>query len=304
MSLSIIIPVGYDPDGLEITLSSIFKSKSLTNIPIEIIVINDGYDLEVEKICLKYKIVHYPTTINIGPAAGRNIGIELSKYNYIAFIDADIKVSDHWIELMHYSLTKYHYVGGKILIDRENISNIFEEYDYITAFDVQSYMEKGHAPTANLGIRKEITHKVGLFEPNLRSGEDTEFGDRVFKHKDFVFFYNEEAVVFHPPRSLKSQLIKRARVVKGHLKLASIYKDRYKHFKKTYYNPFIMLRPPFQVFKKIANSKKISTPTKFILYTYAYFLKLYSFSIAIKYMMKPTTVNLETKNHPKIDQGT
>ena len=50
MALSIIIPVGYDPDGLEITLSSIFKSSEYTGITIDVIVINDGYDLEVEKI--------------------------------------------------------------------------------------------------------------------------------------------------------------------------------------------------------------------------------------------------------------
>lgn len=298
MALSIIIPVGYDPEGLEITLSSIFKSSDYTGISIDVIVINDGYDFEVEKICKKYKVNHHPSIDNIGPAEGRNRGIGLAKYDYLAFVDADIRVSLDWVRAMYKSLLKYDYVGGKILIDGESGLGLFEVYDSITAFDVQGYMEKGHAPTANLGVRLSVFKKVGLFVANLRSGEDTEFGDRVFSDKSLNFFYCEDALVYHPPRTLKSQIIKRARVIKGHLYLANNYGDRYSFYKKTYTNPLIMLRPPIKDFKKIAALKNTSLPSKFLLFIYAYFLKLFGFYTALSYTMNPTKVKLETKKKP------
>ncbi|RAU18249.1 hypothetical protein DN062_08420 [Nitrincola tibetensis] len=294
MALSIIIPVGYDPNGLKITLSSLFNQNK-NEIPFEIIVINDGYDLIVESVCFDFNVIHFPIYNNVGPAEGRNIGIRLAKYNLILFIDADVRVSKNWIELMYNSLNNYDYVGGKIEIDKKLITNFFEEYDAISAFDVINYMKRGHAPTANLGVRREVFEQVGYFMSNLRSGEDTEFGDRVYSKNKFLFYYDNDAVVYHPPRSIKAQLLKKSRVIKGHLNLANKFPDRYITYKETYLNPFIMLRPPIAQFRKIFKINNLSSMKKISFCSYAYFLKVYSFFCAIKFIITPTAVKLETK---------
>jgi cellulose synthase/poly-beta-1,6-N-acetylglucosamine synthase-like glycosyltransferase len=292
--LSIVIPVGYDPVGLEITLSSLDNDY---NFEQEIIVINDGADPEVSIVCKKYNVKEIKLKTNVGPAKGRNKAVEISEYEFIAFLDADVRVSDNWAISMFNALQVNDYVAGDIIIDPNLIDGFFHEYDSITAFDIESYMNAGHGVTANLGVRKCVFNKLGGFNSSLRSGEDLEFGDRVTMEDSFKTALCKDALAFHPPRSLKAQINKRKRVVQGHLYLSSMYPERYLKYKKIYSNPIKMIRPTLK-FQKIVN--KYSSSWKYPLYfLYSYFLKLYSFYCARKYLSKPEEIILEVKDNKK-----
>jgi glycosyltransferase involved in cell wall biosynthesis len=298
MCLSVIVPVGYDPDGLEITLKSLMARNEEFNI--DVIVINDGGDKGVSSVCKKYYAREVSLKNNVGPAEGRNIGVKEAKYNSIAFLDADVVVCEFWAKHMYDALKINDYVAGNVVINRALIKNFFHEYDFHTAFNVETYMKSGHGATANLGVKKHVFDKIGLFNKTLRSGEDTEFGDRVFKTGEFKMAYEESVVVLHPPRSFKAQWVKRKRVVTGHLNLSGLYADRYSKYRKTYTNPWVMLRPPLK-FVRSNNYRGNKIPKVKLVgfFLYAYALKIYSFYSAISYILKPSKVGLELKKESK-----
>lgn len=86
-SVSIVIPAYDRADLLELTLKSIIKQKG---IKYEIIVINDNSNTDdIFNICKKFNTVYHKNERNLGAQVSRNKGVDLAKYNYIAFIDSD-----------------------------------------------------------------------------------------------------------------------------------------------------------------------------------------------------------------------
>lgn len=105
--VSIIIPVYNTAVYLKKCLDSVIKQ---TYTQLEILLIDDGSTDESGKICDIYaskdkriRVIHKK---NSGQADSRNIGIELSKGEYIAFLDSDDFVSEEYIEYL-YILMKY-----------------------------------------------------------------------------------------------------------------------------------------------------------------------------------------------------
>lgn len=100
--ISVIVPV-YNVDKylnrcIESILNQTFKN-------IELILINDGSSDESERICLEWakkddRII-FISKVNEGQGIARNLGIKLSKGEYITFVD-----SDDWLELS--ALEKMH----------------------------------------------------------------------------------------------------------------------------------------------------------------------------------------------------
>ncbi len=88
--VSVIIPTyncgRYIEDAVESTLDQTYR-------PIEIIVVDDGSTDDTGSRLKKYKDrAQIVTQENLGSSKARNVGLELSRGNYIAFLDAD----DRW----------------------------------------------------------------------------------------------------------------------------------------------------------------------------------------------------------------
>lgn len=87
--ISVIIPA-YDSGKY---IAKAIDSAYEQGIPVEVIVIDDGSKDKTEEIINKYKsikdFVYIKCEKNVGVAEARNIGIEVAKCNYIAFLDAD-----------------------------------------------------------------------------------------------------------------------------------------------------------------------------------------------------------------------
>jgi glycosyltransferase involved in cell wall biosynthesis len=86
--VSIIIPTYNRADYLRITLQSI---KNQTFHDFEVIVVDDGSpNDEANKVCAEFSFCRYLKIENSGgPAKPRNVGIDLAKGQYIAFVDDD-----------------------------------------------------------------------------------------------------------------------------------------------------------------------------------------------------------------------
>lgn len=100
--ISVIIPVYNSEAVLESCLSSLF-SQTYTNF--EIILIDDGSSDASLKICEKYakeysNVFALRQAENKGPSSARNLGIEASHGDYIAFVDSDDQIAPQYLETL------------------------------------------------------------------------------------------------------------------------------------------------------------------------------------------------------------
>ena len=152
MKLSIIIPVYNTEQTLGRCINSVLQS-SLNDF--EIILINDGSTDNSANICESYKN-SYPQQIQVihqknqGLSAARNAGLDISKGQYVTFIDSDDYISkdlychlleqlnvNHNIDLLEYSLVKKAQNNTEILFN-------FKDFIYRNH---RSYWIKTHAYT-------------------------------------------------------------------------------------------------------------------------------------------------------------
>jgi len=105
--LSIVIPYYNMGKYIEECINSVFDS-SYKNI--EIIIINDGStdEFSIQKLILigKQKNIQIINNVNAGLAATRNFGAEIARGEFLAFLDADDKVSIGYFEKAIYALKK------------------------------------------------------------------------------------------------------------------------------------------------------------------------------------------------------
>jgi glycosyltransferase involved in cell wall biosynthesis len=227
-TVSVIIPVYNDVERLQRCLNAL-SNQTYPVAKREIVVVDNGSDVapdEVVAYCEGARLVHEAKE---GSYAARNRGIKCSTGEILAFTDADCVPSPAWLE--H---------GVKCLHDVENVGLVagrvelvpqtpghptpYEYYEMLMYLDQQRAVEQGHyGATANLFAPRSVMCAVGLFNEELVSGGDNEWGQRVHRH-GYEQVYCKKAHVRHPARnSFWSLLSKELRVAGG---LAQINKNK------------------------------------------------------------------------------
>lgn len=100
--ISIIVPIYNAEKYLEECLNSI-HNQTFSNY--EVLMINDGSSDHSEKICKAFHEKDDRFTLinqsNSGVCRARNVGIQISKGNYISFVDSDDKIDPDFLESMY-----------------------------------------------------------------------------------------------------------------------------------------------------------------------------------------------------------
>jgi glycosyltransferase involved in cell wall biosynthesis len=219
VEVSVIIPVGRDTAGLEITLRSIAQLKWEPSL-VEVIVCNDGGGTAISEMITRFGCREAMLPENRGSYAARNRGIQMSQGRVIAFVDADEVVTDGWLAAGLEAIKHADYVGGRIVVDAGMTAPYWERVDAKFAFPVSKYLaDRRYAPTANLFVRRKVFEELGGFDESLRSGGDWEFGVRV-SVSNKVQRYCAEAVTIHPARDFRERLRKIRRTSQGDARLA------------------------------------------------------------------------------------
>lgn len=103
MKLSIVIPMFNAENYISRCLNSALD-QNLPNNEYEIIIINDGSTENSLKICQEFAIKHSNikiiSTENLGQSSARNAGIQISKGEYIYFIDSDDYISTNSLDIL------------------------------------------------------------------------------------------------------------------------------------------------------------------------------------------------------------
>ena len=101
MDISVIIPVYNAELYLKKCVDSILYQEDVT---LEIILVDDGSTDCSGKICDEYANKHPEVrcihTINSGPSTAKNIGYDVAKGNYVAFIDSDDEIKPEMFSMM------------------------------------------------------------------------------------------------------------------------------------------------------------------------------------------------------------
>lgn len=219
--VSVIIPVFNDATRLKLCLEAL-ENQTYRKSCYEVIVIdnNSDEDQNIQEVVNQFsqtKITQEPTP---GSYAARNKGILLAKGEVIAFTDADCIPAANWLEQGVDQLLNTENCGqviGKVEIffaDPQNPTPV-ELFESITAFPQEHLLKKFHSgATANVFTWKYVIDKVGLFNTNLKSHGDLEWGKRVYA-QGYRQVYAESVLVQHPARSSLQELYIRTRRLAG-----------------------------------------------------------------------------------------
>jgi len=232
-TIDIIIPVYNDPEGIRITLDSLLAQSIDTRYNITV-VDNNSTD-KTPDVVSSYQKDHdnltliHETEIQSSYAA-RNTGVRNTNAEIIAFIDADMTVPENYLENIHkiFQSTGVDYMGCDVNLILPNEPSLAARYDYHTGFPINEYLtHQQFAPTCCLVVLRNVFEAVGVFDEQLISGGDKEFGNRV-NESGYNQHFAEDVKMYHPTRnSLTSLISKDYRVGRGLCQVQRNHPDRY-----------------------------------------------------------------------------
>jgi glycosyltransferase involved in cell wall biosynthesis len=173
------------------------------NIPHEVIVIDSSYDKtpEIVKNCYpSVRFVHLEQkTI---PAIARNIGIEISRGEIIAFTDSDCIVDATWIEeIVNAHRTGYDVICGSIINARPgNLISIAEYFLEFREFSATSERRESNLlASCNFSMKSYLFEEAGRF-PEIRASEDV-FLAYSIREKGIKILFEPKVVIKHLNRN-------------------------------------------------------------------------------------------------------
>ena len=197
IKLSIIIPIYKEEKYIEECLDSVISeiSKSNTaNDQYEIIVVSDGASDEVANKVMKYKKLFanfkFLEMEHKGAGAARNLGIKEAHGKYIAFIDADDRMSEGFLKICNEVLNKEKdlYIFGLKRIEDDKVEYWTvkdKEYNTIHEF-ADEYIRNGHLliySNCNKLYKTSIIREYNIhFDEQIHFGEDRLFNYDYLRH--------------------------------------------------------------------------------------------------------------------------
>lgn len=233
--VSVIIPVYNASQYISKTLNSII-SQDFDSF--EIIVIDDGstdnsleiIENQLSSCKIPHKIIHQE---NAGVSVARNVGIDESKGDYLAFVDADDYVSKNHLSSLYngktdFSLTLYAKKEGNKLINVDTYpQEVISTYDFIK-------MELNMEITFNffqLLYKADIIRNNNIkFTPGVVYGEDTEFAHKALNYGNQIAINNEVTYYYvqHTDSAIKTTEYRRFDIVEIFEGIAQFYRKNNK----------------------------------------------------------------------------
>lgn len=132
--------------------------------------------------------VRYVHTATRGVTSGRNLGIELSHGDIVAFTDDDCRVAPDWVARLAAVFAAD--PAAAVVCGRVRVPEEVQRLGFTENFEPQVREWQGRYPpfgtwgiTANLALRRRIVERVGPFDPLLGAGSPLRSGGE----PDFLF---------------------------------------------------------------------------------------------------------------------
>ena len=192
VSVSVIIPAYNAERWVGRAIESVL---SQTVRPAEILVVDDGSRDGTPQASQKYSEVRYFHQQNSGPSVARNRGIAEARSEWIAFLDADDewlphKTESQWRVLESHPDLKWCASAGQRVGDGEPSHDRLEKRsrrevpsDAVLPFFSALVERRMSIGTPGLMIHRSVFEQIGIFDPELSSGEDLDLWCRIaFKY--------------------------------------------------------------------------------------------------------------------------
>ena len=195
IKISIIIPVYNTPTKL---LDECLKScQKIQNV--EVIVIDDGSNINYQQLIKKYNI-KYIKTSNMGVSHARNIGIKIATGEYIAFLDSDDTIiniqnieellNEKDIVITRNYMIKNNIIPNKYIFNKSTFinSNLLKKNMFIINNREIECVE----PIWSKFYRREFILNNNLtFNEELKRGEDIIFNYEAYSKAKNIYYLNE-----------------------------------------------------------------------------------------------------------------
>lgn len=234
-SVSVVIPVYNDPEGVRLTLESV-SNQTYPNKDYEVVVVNNNSDDgdDTQGAIDEYH-EQYPERVRpvFESEQGRwhalDAGIEAARGDVLAFVDAEMTVEVDWLASVIEALeeTGADYLGTTVESyppdGKETTATLF---DRLTLFRMGEYFEESYFVGAGCTtVRREVIDAVGGFSTDVRYMADNEFGKRIHA-AGFSQHFEPSIVMRHPARaSVGAHWKKNVKVGRGSRELARAYPE-------------------------------------------------------------------------------
>lgn len=206
---TVVIPLFNKENFIDNTLKSVLN-QSFSDF--EVLIINDGSTDNSEQIVLAFNDarVHYFVQENSGVSAARNFGIEKAQSDYITFIDADDFWYSNFLQEMFECIARFPDLKVfSAAIEVETSEKIIpSSYSIVKTSDCEivNYFEASSKETVICTscavFHRSIFKKIGLFDINLKSCEDTDMWIRIGLNYPIIFLWKILARYVYDPKSL------------------------------------------------------------------------------------------------------
>lgn len=195
---SIVIPLFNKENHVFKTIQSVLNQ---TYLFFEIIIINDAStddSLRVVEGIKDHRIRIIKHAKNLGLSAARNSGIRASKYNYIAFLDADDYWSPNYLEELLKLIKSYpnekafgtfykEDFFGSIVLPKTSLNLKYFNQTLIIENFFKLNLGKLIITQSSIVIHKEVFEKVGYYDEQITFAEDIDFYIRCFSNFSLVY---------------------------------------------------------------------------------------------------------------------
>jgi len=217
---SVVIAVYNKEKYIQKTLQSVLDQ---TYSDFEVIIVNDGSTDNSEAVIKSFNDprISYYSQKNKGAGAARNAAIKRASSPWVALLDADDIWLPYYLEEQYKLLVKYpeqmvFATNSSVLKNNRKRKRTYSfdcgiENDCVVNYFEASYLDSVLHSSTTI-IHRNIFNKVGFYNPDIKSGQDTDLYVRVGLEYDIVFtkkicaYYNiNESSLFESARKISEK---------------------------------------------------------------------------------------------------
>lgn len=204
LAVSVVVPVYNGEDVLADCLESLVAQEEPEG-GYEVLVVDNNSTDGTCRLVQRYPVHYVSETHRQTSYAARNAGVRAARGDVIAFTDADCVASRDWLRngIAYFDNDRIGCVAGEIEAGtpRTKVERLLAERKWLSQQQTLNHPFLPYAVTANAFYRREVFQQVGLFDEDLLSGGDADFGWRMLRHTKFELTYGRGALVRHRHRS-------------------------------------------------------------------------------------------------------
>lgn len=189
LDLSVIIPIFQATDSIKLLISFFLRQKI---IPKEIILLDSGSNMKItkffEELSFSSDYVIYKKINFSHPGSARNIGVQISKSDYVTFFDINTLPTTDWLKNSYERVKKENLsvlFGQRITLDNTFVKKIIK---------YSTYGNSSYISLTGTIILKSFLVENNFFFIDTRAGEDIEWIKRVKKKSNKT---NNEIILYN-----------------------------------------------------------------------------------------------------------